>query len=202
MGISFEQSGVDGMHSALRKFARAVSNPSPVLQELGTALAKMWRDNILAGPNERWEAGPSQRALKESGTTLYDTGMMLQSITGQQVGDHDVAIGSRLELPGGWNKLAIHEFGATIHRVVKPGSVKLRTNARGELERRGNLAIFAGPLHKRFRTVGFTGGNEYAIRIPARPTSPFDWKNNALLPAAHALATKRIGDYLVEAAQP
>ena len=202
MGMSFDQSGMDGMHSALRRFDRVISDPSPVLQGLGTELAEMWKANILDGPNERWEAGESKRALKESGTTLYDTGMMLQSITGQQVADNEIAVGSRLTVADGFNLLAIHEFGATIHRVVKPGAVKLRTNARGELERRGNLAIFAGPLHKRFRTVAYEGGNEYEIRIPRRPTSPFDWDNGTLLPAADALVTGRLGDYLVEAAQP
>ncbi|MDD5349504.1 MAG: hypothetical protein PHQ12_04760 [Chthoniobacteraceae bacterium] len=68
---------------------------------------------------------------------------------------------------------AIHEFGGVIHRTVKAGKVRLRTDKGGNLMRQGdNLAIFAKRkgkgVHKRFREVEFAGGKTYDIRIPAR----------------------------------
>ncbi len=80
-------------------------------------------------------------------------------------GDHITsAIGSNVKYA------AIHEFGGVIHRTVKPGSVRLRTNAAGDLllqpGRRG--AVFAANRHKRVRTVQFVGGKSYDTTIPAR----------------------------------
>lgn len=69
---------------------------------------------------------------------------------------------------------AIHEFGGVIKRQVKPGEVKLRTDAKGNLVRHGangRLATFAGRTHKRFKTVKYAGGKTYEIHIPTR--APF-----------------------------
>ena len=65
---------------------------------------------------------------------------------------------------------AVHEFGGTFTRTSKPGSVRLRTDARGELLRQpgGRLAIFAKAEHKRAKEVSFAGGRSYQIRVPAR----------------------------------
>ena len=65
----------------------------------------------------------------------------------------------------------IHEFGGTIRRVVKPGKVRLRTDRKGELLKRGNLATFARKSHKGVREISYAGGKEYTIAIPAR--APF-----------------------------
>jgi len=66
---------------------------------------------------------------------------------------------------------AIHEFGGTIKRVLLAGSVRLRTDKRGNLLRQGkngNLAVFAKRRHKLAQTVSFAGGKRYEVRIPAR----------------------------------
>lgn len=65
---------------------------------------------------------------------------------------------------------AVHEFGGTFTRTVQPGSVRLRTDRRGELLRQpgGRLAIFAKKTHKSAREVSFAGGRSYVIRMPAR----------------------------------
>lgn len=69
---------------------------------------------------------------------------------------------------------AIHEFGDTIHRVTKPGSVRLKTDRQGNLRRQGRngqLAIFARASEKHFKTVSHAGGKAYDIEMPAR--APF-----------------------------
>jgi hypothetical protein len=69
----------------------------------------------------------------------------------------------------GVNYAAVHEFGAHVMIGERKGTVRLRTNARGELLRQPGRrgAIFARAEHKRFVTREFTAGaHEYDI--PAR----------------------------------
>ena len=63
----------------------------------------------------------------------------------------------------------IHEFGGSISRTSKPGTVRLRADAKGNLLRnsRGG-AIFAGKQHKRVSTRTFSGGKSFTIEIPER----------------------------------
>ena len=71
----------------------------------------------------------------------------------------------------GFSYPRLHEFGGTITRVQLAGSVRLRTNARGELLRQGKngkLAIFAKAGHKRFQNVPFAGGKRTTVVYEAR----------------------------------
>lgn len=64
---------------------------------------------------------------------------------------------------------AIHEFGGVIEFKPRPGSVRLRLDARGQLVRQadGRGARFARAEHKRARTVTFmTKGHK--VTMPAR----------------------------------
>lgn len=83
-------------------------------------------------------------------------------------GDVSSAIGSNVKYA------AIHEFGGVIKRTVKAGSVRLRTDRRGNLIRQGRngrLAVFARASHKQAKVVAYAGGRSYTIEIPAR--APF-----------------------------
>lgn len=65
---------------------------------------------------------------------------------------------------------AIHEFGGVIKRTQMAGIIRLRTDRRGELIRRGKngkLAVFAARHHKNFRNVA-ARGSSYTINMPAR----------------------------------
>ncbi|TDV04683.1 HK97 gp10 family phage protein [Paraburkholderia caballeronis] len=68
----------------------------------------------------------------------------------------------------------IHEYGGVIHRVSKPGVVRLRTDTKGNLLRQelngqpSHLAVFARKSHKRAREVAYEGGKSYTIKIPER----------------------------------
>lgn len=64
-----------------------------------------------------------------------------------------------------------HQFGVIINRVVKAGSVRLRTNKKGELIRQKNyknLAVFGKKSHKLTKDVSYPGGKAYQIKIPQR----------------------------------
>lgn len=66
----------------------------------------------------------------------------------------------------------LHEFGGAVTRTSKPGSVRLRVDAKGELIRQGNgRAIFARAYHTRVREVSFKGGRTYTANYPER--APF-----------------------------
>src|SRR5216684_2311167 len=114
MPFSIEQRGFDDQGLRLQRIATNIDQPDSLLDQLSTDLAQMWRDNIDAGPNERWEAGVSFRALALGGRTLIDSGAMTASIIGRQTGPDEIAVGSNLTVGAGWNLLAIHEFGADV----------------------------------------------------------------------------------------
>lgn len=65
---------------------------------------------------------------------------------------------------------AVQEFGADFTRTTKPGRVRLRTDAAGNLLRQvnGKLAVFAKKSHARFRSVAFAGGKSYSVHIEGR----------------------------------
>lgn len=65
----------------------------------------------------------------------------------------------------------IHQFGGVINRVVKAGSVRLRTNKKGDLLRQKdykNLAVFGKKKHKLAKEVKYEGGKAYQVKIPQR----------------------------------
>jgi len=85
-------------------------------------------------------------------------------VTGQTVTS---GIGSNVEYA------AIHEFGGVIHRKPRAVTVRLKTDAHGNLVRQAgtaHLAIFARKDNKRVREVKATVG-AHDINIPAR--APF-----------------------------
>lgn len=65
----------------------------------------------------------------------------------------------------------IHQFGGRIVRVTQPGTVKLRTDRKGNLIRQAdykNLAVFKGKNHKLVKEVKKSFGKRYSIYIPKR----------------------------------
>lgn len=95
------------------------------------------------------------------------------------VGDSIIisAIGSNVKYA------AIHEFGGVIHIAARSVTVKLRTDARGNLVRQmghPRLAMFAGSTHKRFKSVK-SESPAHDITMPER--SPFRTGIRECLPA-------------------
>src|SRR5579862_720538 len=180
MPFSIEQRGFDDQGLCLQRIATDIDAPDSLLDQLAADLSHMWQDNIDAGPNERWEAGVSFRVLALGGRTLIDSGAMKASITGRQSGPNEISIGSDLTVGAGWNLLAIHEFGAD----VKAGSASWLT--------------FRYPLAS---SADSGWARKQAIRIPRRPTAPFDWDRGELTPEASQLVLSRIDDHLMELSQ-
>lgn len=74
------------------------------------------------------------------------------------------SIGSNVSYAG------LHEFGATIRKTTKAGTVRLRANKAGELARQkgGRLAVFAKKTSAHAREVSYLGGKSYTVQIPER----------------------------------
>lgn len=183
MPFSIEQRGFDDQGLRLRLIADGLDHPDPLLSQLATDLAQMWRDNIDAGPNERWEAGPSYQGQALGGATLVDSGRMKASIVGRQSGPLEITVGSDLTVGAGWHLLSIHEFGADVRATA------------------ADWLTFSYPLGP-FTPTGPTSDPGWArkkqVRIPRRPTAPFDWDRGELTPEAEALVQSRISDYFTE----
>lgn len=103
----------------------------------------------------------------ENHRMLQDSGRLLDSITHRVSGDV-VAVGTNVKYA------AVHQFGGRMKRKERKVTVRLRTNARGELLRQGaqgplaNLAVFAKARHKRVRAMEATVP-EHEVNMPARP---------------------------------
>jgi len=174
--FSLEQFGFADQDLRLQHLADRIDHPDSLLDRIASDLAHLWQDNIDAGPNERWEAGASYRVRALGGTTLVETGLMKASIVGRQTGPRDISVGSDLTVGNGWNLLAIHEFGADI----QPHSAPWLT--------------FRYPLDP--SVDGWARKKQ--IRIPRRPTAPFDWDSQQLTPDAAALVQSDIHDHFAE----
>ncbi len=194
MPFSIEQRGFDNQGIRLRCIADGLDHPDPLLDQLAADLAKLWQENIDAGPNERWEAGPSYRALALGGATLVDSGRMKASIVGRQSGPLEITLGSDLTVGAGWNLLSIHEFGADVRATSAPWlrfSYPPGSYTPGSPSNR--------PSNRPTSDPGWAQKKQ--VRIPRRPTAPFDWDSGELTPDADALVQSRISDYLTELSQ-
>ncbi|MCX6907499.1 MAG: hypothetical protein NTY01_05595 [Verrucomicrobia bacterium] len=210
--------GMDEARRAMRNIAQRAADAEPALKKVAFGLAKMWRANIDAGPNERWQAGPSRRVMATGSVTLSDRGLMKASIQGAVTSPVSCVIGSALTTRGSgkdWNQLATHEFGARVqaapgHALPIPLTAQARRTAPRDfpglfmVKRAGRNPFLAtslmGGRGKNRGEIGITP--QYAlvksVRIPARPTAPVDWKTGNLLPAADRFVRTTAGDYVVE----
>ena len=194
MPFSGEQRGFDEQGRRIRRIAEGINNANSLLSLLAFDLAKMWQDNIDAGPNDRWEAGASYRVRAFGGVTLRDRGLMKLSIAGAVTAPNEATIGSAMTVgDAGWNLLATHEFGANVIARNAPYlSFRVPVGTR----------IFSNKTGKQLaRPVSeFAWARKKQVRIPRRPTSPYNWDTGQLMPAADQLVRSRVGDYIVELA--
>jgi phage gpG-like protein len=150
---------------------------SPKAQAL-LAAAPQWPTAIKQGIRKalNYELGLAvgyiqRKKLSQRGpTTLGVRTNRLRSSVWQQpaaiAGDVIVAaIGSNVRYAG------VHEFGGTFTRTSKAGSVRLKADSSGNVQKRGNLATFAKRGAKNVKTVSFAGGKSYSVTVPAR--APF-----------------------------
>lgn len=156
----------------LKAMQARISDPRPALRAIADLMIASVDQNFAAqGRPNRWkEVTKTTRRLKDAagkGNVLTWSGRLASTVVPQVLTDK-VVLGSN------WPSARIHNQGGTIKRAGKSGSVRLRTNAKGQLLRQGqegrsaNLAVFARGGHKRAVERAFTHG-AYEIHMPARP---------------------------------
>lgn len=154
------------LQAALQRLEHAGVDLSPAMRKIAQALHKVTEDNFAAEGRPRWE--PSERAKKEGGVTLQQTGRLAASIS-TDYSSRDAVIGSNVVYA------AIHQFGGKIERAAYSKQVRHRTDAKGNLVRtshfNGKGLVFAKDSHKRAQTRWFEV-EAHSIDMPARPYLP------------------------------
>jgi phage virion morphogenesis protein len=173
--------------SALRgeigRVLQLLANPRPMMAGISVELLSLTEHGFQQeGPG--WpQLRPAtikarQKQRKWPGKILQVSNALARSYI-PRYGDDYAGIGSNSPYA------AIHHFGGTIQREGKAGTVRLRTDAKGNLMRQGKhgkLAVFARKSHKRAAERAFEG-KPYSITLPARPALPVG-RDGALTPSA------------------
>lgn len=158
---------------------RLLSNPTPIMRGIAGTLESVTEGNFEAQGRPHWaplsKATLAERRKRNGGSNtlqiLQDSGILAASVSSSYGPDFAlIGAGGAASAYAG-----IHQFGGTITVPPRSQKVRLRTDAKGNLQRQtgnANLAVFAKDSHKRVRESWHEVG-EYTIRIPARPYLPF-----------------------------
>ncbi len=161
----------------LQAMQARLDEPTPVLGALGDLMvASVDRTFEAEGRPSPWAtfaplkpATVRKKAKAGKSRMLIWSGRLAASVTsGFVIASRKVTLGSRLPYAR-----ILHQ-GGVIQRKVREGSLRLRTDAKGNLLRQGsegrkkNLSVFASKSHKRAVERAFTSG-AYEIHMPARP---------------------------------
>ncbi|MCK9193801.1 MAG: phage virion morphogenesis protein [Nevskia sp.] len=157
------------LQAGLRKLSSRLTALKPFFSDVGEILLNSTRDRFSSETSpggEKWAPLSKQyaswkRKKGRSTKLLQLRGYLFGSLT-YQAGQNNVEVGSNRKYA------AIHQFGGTVKIPGRTSAVRLRTTAKGDLLRNGNLAVFAKARHKRVTTREFSH-NGYAVKIPARP---------------------------------
>lgn len=157
------------MNDILKRLADKASDMSPLMKKIAGAMEYAVLENFKTSGARvgGWPALSPEYAklLRKKG---YDPSMMLDrssaglkhSITSSSGSDY-AAVGTNKEYA------RIHNEGGVIQRMAYSGTVRLRTDAKGNILKKGNLARFAKKSHKRAVVRRFTCSG-YTIEIPKR----------------------------------
>ncbi|MDR3684775.1 MAG: phage virion morphogenesis protein [Geothrix sp.] len=147
------------------------NDPGPVLAAIGDLMVASADRNFEAEGRPAWapvKAATAKRKTKAGHEKiLMWSGALARSITFKVNGN---AVAAGTNSPYG----RIHNEGGVIDHPGRTGTVRLRTDVRGNLLRQGTegrasrLAVFAKGSHKRAVERAFTHG-AYPIPMPARP---------------------------------
>jgi phage gpG-like protein len=157
--------GVDNAKRIIREMIAKGRNIHPLQIQISGIMHDEVVGNFQAGGRDP-EWPESQRVKKHGGHTLIDTAQLVSSIQ-EFVTSNSAGVGTNKDYA------AIHNFGGEIKRQPFSGTVRLRTDAKGNLLRQGteglkaNLAVFAKASHKRAVAREFSSAG-YTWKMPQR----------------------------------
>ncbi|CAM5457128.1 hypothetical protein TMEC54S_03486 [Thauera mechernichensis] len=162
--------------------AAKLTDMRPLFQRIAGVLEQETEANFAAQGRPSWaplsKATIAQRMKRNNGgsvlKTLQDSGTLASSISTVYGADFaQIGVGGAAR-----DYAAIQQFGGTIDYAERSRKVRLRTDAKGNLVRQGDMssakgrATFASDRHKRVRESWVSVG-AYQVTIPARPYLPF-----------------------------
>lgn len=155
---------------------RAISNGSPLFQEIAGALKHETAVNFEQEGRPGWQAwAPATKAARLKRNNGSSEMKMLQD-HGNLAGSISTAFGDDFSVIGASRDYAaIQQLGGTINRAAYSTKVRLRTKESGDLLRQPknkHLAVFAKDDHKRVRE-SWHEVPAYSFNLPARPYMPF-----------------------------
>ncbi|MBT0665757.1 phage virion morphogenesis protein [Geobacter pelophilus] len=160
-----ELQGTAALRQRLHTMITRGADPQPLLRQIAGIMDDEVQQNFEAGGRDpKWPE--SKRVKKSGGQTLIKSAQLVNSIQ-QFVTANAAGLSTNKEYA------AIHNFGGEIKRGPHYSTVRLRTDARGNLLRqsteglKANLAVFAKASHKRTVTR-FRFNNGYTINMPQR----------------------------------
>ncbi|MFZ4857915.1 MAG: phage virion morphogenesis protein [Desulfuromonadaceae bacterium] len=171
MNITIELQGLDAIQQQVGTMISRTSQLKPLLREISEIMMHEVQENFAKmGRNPSWPdlAKSTKRAYAKKGYLLEPTlerhsAGLLSSID-KFVTTNSAGVATNKKYA------AIHNFGGPINRAARSGSVRLRTDARGNILRQNgsdHLAIFAKKSHKRAVSRDFSASG-YTITMPQR----------------------------------
>lgn len=162
------------VHQYLNQLMSKIGNAQPVMSAIAAELQSQteWAFEN-EGPGWPQLASSTEKSRGSAHPILQRSTALVRSINSYASADRAV-VGANTPYA------AIHQFGGIIKRKGRSGTVRLRTEANGELMRQGkhgNLAVFAKKEHKRVTERSYQS-EDYEIKIPARPYLPADRDGN------------------------
>lgn len=156
--------------SALDHLVAKAIDQTPVMRRVAGIMAHSVEENFAAQGRPRWPSlKPATIKARERkgnwpGKILQARGDLAASIQ-SDADAHSAIVGTNKRYA------AAHQFGGPIPIPERSGTVRLRTDARGNLMRQEgseHLARFAGKRHKRAVERSFIAA-AHEIQMPARP---------------------------------
>ncbi|MDR1530184.1 MAG: phage virion morphogenesis protein [Burkholderiales bacterium] len=168
MQITIKPLTHDTVTPTLQRLMRVAKNPAPVTRAIADRMLREVQDNILAQGRPRWtplsKATLKSRAKRGKGNQmLRDRGYLYTSLS-RSYGSDYARVSSNMPYA------RIQHEGGTIDFAPRSGTVRLRTDRKGNLLRQKghpNLARFANRRHKRVAVKRWTAASGWSVTIPA-----------------------------------
>lgn len=167
------------VQAMLDKVAERAKNMTPLMRQIAATMKDSVEENFATeGVSIGTPWKKSQRAIKQGGKTLQDTGRLAASISAKST-NTEAIVGTNVEYA------AIHQFGGSIKQGAR--SNLYTQNRRKRNTKKGRRGQFA---------KGTTGGKGYTygernIKIPARPFL-------GITDSGMETIKKLTGEYLIE----
>lgn len=163
--------GLDELKRKIGAMITRGNNTTPLMREISGIMYDEVDQNFAAQGRPKWQdlAPSTKKRYAKKGYILEPT--LNRSSAGLFHSIQEFVTAKSAAVGTNKAHAAIHQFGGIIVRHPFSSTVRLRTDAKGNLLRQPgskNLAVFAKASHKRAETKNFSSQG-WRIKMPARP---------------------------------